>query len=181
MKFVRGISLFVIYPLIMLGLGFFSGIWTYRFFYPGYGNNLTEAGNAEQQDYVLWSDMTQEGADSYIEKADSETVSEPENNYLEDMPYVLEEESISAASVSELLTADTEYVLEETDVLKNIVVETVLSLPHKYIGMNREQFLEAIGDYGENPPLSELERGFIGLEVLSFSKDRVVVQMNYKY
>ena len=35
--------------------------------------------------------------------------------------------------------------------------------------------------YEAFPPLSELERGFVGLEVLSFSRERVVVQMNYKY
>ena len=32
-----------------------------------------------------------------------------------------------------------------------------------------------------SPPLSERERGFVGLEVLSFSRERVVVQMNYRY
>lgn len=31
------------------------------------------------------------------------------------------------------------------------------------------------------PPLSEQERGFVGLEVLTFSRERVVVQMNYKF
>lgn len=35
--------------------------------------------------------------------------------------------------------------------------------------------------YEAFPPLSEMERGFVNLEVLSFSRERVVVQMNYKY
>ena len=51
-------------------------------------------------------------------------------------------------------------------------------LPDKYVGMNREQFLEAMELYEAFPPLSEMERGFVSLEVLSFSRKRVVVQMN---
>lgn len=183
MKFVKGISLFVIYPLVMLGLGFFSGIWAYRFFYPGYGNDSVELKNIDRQEYVLQQssdiiDVIDENADKVSESAVKEE-SEPDGGVVSDESENMD--SIAAASVSETLTADTEYVLEETDVLKNTVVETVWSLPHKYIGMNREQFLDSIETYGENPPLSELERGFIGLEVLSFSKERVVIQMNYKY
>lgn len=186
MKFVKGISLFVIYPLVMLGLGFFSGVWAYRFFYPGYGNSEIALKNIEQPEYVfqqnndISADIDDEADAMTLDSADIET-SEPDTDS-EDILYEAEDiESVAAASVSETLTADTDYVLEETDVLNDTVVETVWSLPHKYIGMNREQFLESIGTYGENPPLSELERGFIGLEVLSFSKDRVVIQMNYKY
>ena len=35
--------------------------------------------------------------------------------------------------------------------------------------------------YESFPPLSEQQRGFVGLEVVSFSRERVVVQMNYQY
>ena len=35
MKFVKGIGLFFIYPLTMLTIGFYAGMETYRFFYPG--------------------------------------------------------------------------------------------------------------------------------------------------
>ena len=51
----------------------------------------------------------------------------------------------------------------------------------KYIGMDRQGFLEAMEVYEAAPPLQELERGFVGLEVLSFSEEEVVVQMNYDY
>ena len=72
-------------------------------------------------------------------------------------------------------------MLEETDIVNNTVVETSWKLPDKYVGMNREQFLAAMESYAAFPPLSELERGFVGLEVLSFSRERVVIQMNYQY
>ena len=35
-------------------------------------------------------------------------------------------------------------------------------------------------DYEAFPPLAEMQRGFVGLEVLSFSREKVVVQMNYR-
>lgn len=81
----------------------------------------------------------------------------------------------------ETLSVDTEYILEETDLNTGSVVETTWRLPDKYIGLNREQFLENMENYEMFPPLSEIERGFVSLEVLSFSREKVVVQMNYRY
>lgn len=88
---------------------------------------------------------------------------------------------LSAAALAGILCSDTEYVLEETDVLRGTVIETSVKLPDKYVGMDRESFLMALEQYAASPPLSERERGFVGLEVLSFSRERVVVKMNYRY
>ena len=76
---------------------------------------------------------------------------------------------------------ETEYVLEERDIEGQTTVETTWKLPDKYVGMNREQFVEAMKLYEASPPLAEMSRGFESLEVLSFSRERVVVQMNYRY
>ena len=89
------------------------------------------------------------------------------------------EDSVQTSIIREKLNADTSYVLEETDMRNDTVVETVWKLPAKYIGMNREEFIEAMEIYEASPPLEELERGFVSLEVLSFSPQKVVVQMNY--
>lgn len=85
------------------------------------------------------------------------------------------------SSSKETLSVDTEYVLEETDIVRHTVVETTKRLPDAYVGMTREQFLMAMESYAAFPPLAEMERGFVGLEVLSFSREKVVVQMNYQY
>lgn len=90
-------------------------------------------------------------------------------------------ENVAVTVSEETLCADTEYVLKETDILRNTSVETSWQIPHKYIGMTRERFLETMNLYAEHPPLSELERGFVGLEVLSFSREKVVVRMDYRY
>ena len=86
-------------------------------------------------------------------------------------------ENVAVTVSEETLCADTEYVLKETDILRNTSVETSWQIPHKYIGMTRERFLETMNLYAEHPPLSELERGFVGLEVLSFSREKVVVRI----
>ena len=41
--------------------------------------------------------------------------------------------------------------------------------------------MENLSDYEANPPLSELERGFVSAELLSFSTNQIEVQMNYQY
>ena len=92
-----------------------------------------------------------------------------------------EDELVQVSAVRETLAADTEYVLLETDILRKTEVETSWRLPGQYVGMDREQFLTAMENYGSFPPLSELERGFVNLEVVSFSRERVVVRMNYQY
>ena len=79
------------------------------------------------------------------------------------------------------LSADTDYVLEEHDKKRETTVESVGKVPQAYLGMNREEFVAAMEHYEASPPLSELERGFTGLEVLSFSGERVVIRMDYVY
>ena len=152
MKFVKCISLFFIYPLVMFGIGFYAGVECMHFFYPG-SNPVRE---------------TQEL---------------PEENWPEQIADKLQDEEAvkDVAASNETLSVDTEYVLEETDIASHSVVETVLTIPQQYVGLNREQFLECMERYEMYPPLSELERGFINLEVLSFARERVVIQMNYQY
>lgn len=92
-----------------------------------------------------------------------------------------EESADAVISIPETLNADTEYILREKDLLNGSEVETSEEIPDMYIGMNREQFLTAMENYAAAPPLSEKERGFVSLDVLSFAPSRVVVQMNYRY
>lgn len=151
MKFVKRISYFFVIPVFFLGLGVFLGVWGIRFFYPG------NVGQLHQE-------------------ALPDVLTESPGNNIEEVP-----ESAEVLSPGDTLCADTEYVLKETDVLRNTSVETSWKVPHKYIGMNRERFLESMELYAAHPPLSEVERGFVGLEVLSFSREKVVIRMDYRY
>ena len=155
MKVLKGISLFFVYPLAMLFAGFWCGVKTKHFFYPGEHITQIPMSGAE----IL------ENEPKVPESKDAEVAGE----------------TVLAASQRETLSADTEYLLEEVDVLRATSVETTRNLPSQYIGMTKEQFLVAMENYQSAPPLIEQERGFESLEVLAFSRERVKVRMNYRY
>jgi hypothetical protein len=167
MKILKGISLFVIYPVVMLSLGFLGGVLFIDTFYP--------SKDGVSVDYDRGSALVRDVAELQVGVSNAQAGQSliAEANGAADSAPVLADE--------ERLNADTAYVLEEKDVNTQSTVETIWSIPAKYIGMNRVQFLDAMEDYENAPPLSELERGFVGLEVQSFSEERVVIQMNYEY
>ncbi|MBE5883187.1 MAG: hypothetical protein E7291_02005 [Lachnospiraceae bacterium] len=180
MKIVKGISLFFIYPLIMFGIGFYAGVECMHFFYPGdVTQNIEELPEENWPEQIvdkLENEATRDGQGiEGMEEGATDLKAEMEESALFEM------ELADVSASDETLTVDTKYVLEETDIVNQSVVETVWKLPAEYIGMDREQFLIAMEEFEMYPPLSELERGFVSLEVLSFSKERVVVQMNYQY
>ncbi len=195
MKVLKGIGLFFIYPVIMLFLGFWGGVEASRFFYPGYPGSTDEGAQAAQRTEVRGdvpgeddsggqetkvydSDKSGVNAHGMVSGAHADGPGGVEEDYLQGDG---EDELLQVSAVRETLAADTEYVLLETDILRDTEVETSWRLPSQYVGMDREQFLAAMENYGSFPPLSELERGFVNLEVLSFSRERVVVRMNYQY
>lgn len=176
MKFVKGIGLFFIYPVFLLCLGFYAGVRTSHFFYPG-----------EQYERLYYEPEEQNAssAQNGDHRQEARTDGTPAEEISAGEPpaaSAAEEDMLSAAAVSrETLSVETEYVLEERDIDGQTTVETTWRLPDKYVGMNREQFVEAMKLYEASPPLAEMSRGFESLEVISFSRERVVVQMNYRY
>jgi len=162
--------------MAMLCIGFYGGVVSSHFFYPG--EQAPESSrvydDAPSRSPVIGEPV--EVPENRLDYGVAEGLQEEE-----EILYPKEELLWEAAAASETLSADTEYVLEETNVLDQSVVQTTWRLPSQYMGMNRKQFLEAMELYEAHPPLSEMERGFVGLEVLSFSRERVVVQMNYRY
>ena len=92
------------------------------------------------------------------------------------------QEQIIEAAVEQIpvVTADTRYLIEEVDLTDGTVIEQEENMPVIYIGLDRERLLAELEIYDNNPPLSELERGFETIELTAFSKDRVVICKYYK-
>lgn len=180
MRLLKGIGLFLIYPCVMLGIGFLSGMYCSDYFYPG---NSAKAAEAEEEPDVDWKNMVQGNMSDSQEPAENkEGQAQAKMSLTDEAESSLSPENVvDVSAISDKLTADTIYILEETDIRNQTVVETTWKVPAKYLGMNRDQFLEAMDEYEATPPLAELERGFVSLEVLSFSVEKVVVQMNYEY
>lgn len=172
MKFIKGISLFFVLPICILALGIWIGVEVTHFFYPG-----------EQEPKKVMETQTREHQeDVHMQDVPARDIApEKENIVGEEQNSIVQGKVTAVSANEETLSVDTEYVLEEKDVVTGSIVETTGKLPDKYIGLNREQFLDAMENYEMFPPLSEMERGFMDLEVISFSRERVVVQMNYQY
>lgn len=79
-----------------------------------------------------------------------------------------------------VVSADTEYVLEIVNLTDGSIEEISEPVPVKYIGLSREELLAEIATYDENPPLSELEKGFTTMEMTAFSKDKIAICKYYK-
>ncbi|MGN0385740.1 MAG: hypothetical protein ACI4EX_07640 [Lachnospiraceae bacterium] len=157
MKRIKSISLFLAYSISILYFGFISG----------------KVLNGFPEKEIKREIQNMEATPGLIGATGEETEKEE----------TTEQRKSFAVSynMEEVLGADTEYVIEEYDIKDGTKVEQVKRVPAKYMGMNREEFLEAMEIYERYPPLSELERGFTSLEVTGFSARRVVVRMNYSY
>lgn len=85
----------------------------------------------------------------------------------------------ASAEDEQAICADTQYIIQEVDLEKDTSVETTWKVPDKYIGMNRKQFIKEMELYQQAPALKDQELGFVSVEVVSFSKDRVIIRKNY--
>ena len=79
-----------------------------------------------------------------------------------------------------MITADTRYVVERFDLTDSSRTEEEEPLPEQYIGMNREQFVDACEVYEASPSLEDQNRGFLSMYVERFSAEEVVVRKNYE-
>lgn len=96
---------------------------------------------------------------------------------------VSEQPQVIPAAVEEdqVISADTQYIIQEVDLKKDTSVETKWKVPDKYIGMDRKSFVREMELYQQSPSLKDQELGFVSVEVISFSKTRVVIRKNYMF
>lgn len=165
MKLVKRISLFMTMSAIMLGLGGYGALKAEDFFYPN-----RHHGNAGATPFDPYSISREK------EQNPKQTVAEEEAEK-ENLP----EQVIEAAVTQEpVVTADTLYLVENVNLTKGTSKQVQETMPVKYIGLNREELLEELSFYCDNPPLTELEQGFETAELTAFSKDRVAVCKYYR-
>lgn len=166
MKLVKRISLFMALSVVMLGLGGYGALKAEDFFYPN-RYHIRSAGSSVSTPYSL----------SGVKLQDAKPLSvadEPEEADLAGQ--VIE----AAATPEPVVTADTLYLVENVNLTKGTATQTQETMPVKYIGLTREELLEEMSFYCENPPLTELEQGFETVELTAFSKDRVAVCKYYR-
>lgn len=109
-----------------------------------------------------------------------EMASVPPSNNKSESVVIHEEKTLPVTNQEDKITADTSYMILEKDLNTGAITTRSMSMPAKYIGLTRQGFQEQLLDYVANPPLTELENGFVNAELVSFSPLQVEVQMNYR-
>ncbi len=163
MKVLKWFSLFFMSVIVTFGIGMFAGWRLEAYFYPEKG----------------LKDIALQERESETPLVVLQEPSRSQGDFLHSSQDV--EQAITVSGSDERMNADTVYVLIERNMDTDEEVEIINHIPEMYLGMNREQFLACMEDYEASPPLSELERGFVSLEVQRFSGARVEVLMNYSY
>lgn len=92
---------------------------------------------------------------------------------------VNENEITPAIQSEELITADTKLIVVEHNLESGEEIYSENTMPIKYIGLNRERFVEEMEIYEISPALSDIKKGFRSLAVLSFSGKEITLQKNY--
>ena len=90
------------------------------------------------------------------------------------------EDILKPAIQSEILiTADTKLIIIEHNLETGEEIKGENVVPTKYIGLNREQFIDEMEIYEISPALSDIKKGFRSLSVLEFSGTEILLQKNY--
>lgn len=155
MKFLKWFSLFFMCVSVAFVAGVLLGFRLEAYFYPGESMKNKYLQVKAQEDPIIIEEKYEE--------------------------HVKTSQAVAVSNTSECIDANTVYITIERNMDTDEKIEHVGRLPEMYMGMNREQFVACMEDYEASPPLSELERGFVNLEVKSFSGEKVEVLMNYSY
>ena len=94
--------------------------------------------------------------------------------------YFMEETGYEVAKLSsKITTCDTRYIVTKHDVKNNTTVVDEAKMPDKYLGMDRKMLEDALMEYQNNPTLEDMEKGFLNIQLESFSSDEVKVSKIY--
>ncbi|MCL2719068.1 MAG: hypothetical protein FWE14_09855 [Lachnospiraceae bacterium] len=201
MKIVKGLTAFILLPAFMFGGGFAVGTIAMDYFYPG--RNFTTEDLMRQvrfdqridEDWLKadWpvsvqaSDLTRAG----IGEPEEPGMQNTQGGLNEDMQTdtaaaetSLVDNSVGDAVLVSLLggssiNADTIYVIQEYSRSTRTLTEEIIPVPENFIGMDHAIFSQVMADFDRYPTLSEMQKGMISCEVISFSPSRVVIRKTY--
>ena len=94
--------------------------------------------------------------------------------------YFLEDNSYEVSYIpKEITTCDTKYIITEYNTKENTTTEIEQELPKKYLGMTRNNLEDSLDEYQQNPTLEDIEKGFLNIQLESFSSEEVRISKNY--
>ncbi len=109
-------------------------------------------------------------------------------NYTKNEYSSANEETQNEEILDELLQVDnndvktsnvTKYILEYYNSKDYTLREENLPIPSQFIGLTRTELIEKLKAYEENPEQTDISQGFTKFELVSFSKNRIVLRKTY--
>lgn len=86
----------------------------------------------------------------------------------------------NVSNLDETTSCDTICHMLESDITKGTESEKICDIPSSYIGKTRQQIIEILELYKNNPPLDELKKGFTDVELVSFSREDLTIRKLYE-
>lgn len=84
------------------------------------------------------------------------------------------------AMAEQRITNHTKYILENCNDTKGTLQEEYLPMDPAFIGMNRAELLDWLENYEDSPHYADIEQGFLGYDLISFSSDCIVLRKTYQ-
>jgi hypothetical protein len=79
-----------------------------------------------------------------------------------------------------IIRKDTKYVLEKYNAADYTLTEEEINVPVEMLGLSRTELIDYLKRYEESPTLEDINRGFLSVEVISFSDDKIIIRKNYE-
>lgn len=102
-------------------------------------------------------------------QTENELIKEAQNNSV-----------LTANNQEPIVKRDTEYIMEKYDAASLKLTEEKLTVPVEMFGLSREELIDYVNKYQESPTLDDIGKGFLSAEVISFSKDKIIIRKNYE-
>lgn len=95
--------------------------------------------------------------------------------------YRMNEMVYEVSAAEEIITTcDTKFIVLEYNLKEDTCTENIKPMPEKYLGLSREELKDALEEYELSPTLEDQEKGFLSLQLESFSSKEVKVSKNYE-
>ncbi len=92
----------------------------------------------------------------------------------------IENESLSAGKTDEeVVTNKTTYILEIYDTSNGTLQQQDLPVPAAFLGRTREELIDYLQEYSQEPPEEDIANGFESFELLSYSADKIVLRKSF--
>lgn len=147
-------------------------------YYLSYRNALRQFNeNAIERNKELILSLEQNGL--ILEKdSNEEQVADNNTGEINEVDDV-EDETVAVDIIVDTVMPNTQYKLQVYDIKNGNMTEEILPTPSYLIGLKREEVIEYLYEYMNDLPLSEFEKGLESFQLVSFSKDNIVLRKTY--